>query len=302
MENYLVGEETNRKEIQPEEDFVVAAWHLGREGNDTQPVSCSEFNQRTRSKLIWNTNDGEILYRMVVSELSINDLLKKYEVSPQVKELFEAKNPYIGDAPANGKLLELLNVGGLGEFTMELQTSEEPYILMLHFENEPADQAVFNRRMEEHAVVLLALIENAGEIQWTYPVGTGDSATEFRWKYDRTEAEERMRIDNIKEYGQTITLLKALLDKQKEPYARYERIDISGGNYYAPDGMKYKYAMYLQGMMPNAQFGTAYNVLSNDENLSFDEVARSLYSSTFAGERDFYVVKEINKYESELEN
>ena len=48
-------------------------------------------------------------------------------VSRQANELYKAKNPYIGDASANGRLAGLVGISrSLGNFKNELQTSKEP--------------------------------------------------------------------------------------------------------------------------------------------------------------------------------
>lgn len=292
VDSYLLDDETKHREFQPEEDFVLTAWHLGYTGHQPQEFPCSEFDQRTRSKLVWNANSGEVLYRIVVSELEVGALRGKYEVPYSVRELYEARNPYIGDASANGKLLELLNVGGLGAYTTELQTNEEPYILTVHFIDQPKDQAVFNRTMKQKAVMLLALIENAGEVRWTYPVAKGQGETTYRWKLDRQEAEANLGIDSIKEYGETTETLEKLQDISLSSGERYEGITTSGGKYIAPDGRRYQYAKYLFGMLPNAEFASSYYVLTNDEDLTFDDVAWSMLSSTMEDKLDFYWVHE----------
>lgn len=45
------------------------------------------------------------------------------------------------------------------------------------------------------------------------------------------------------------------------------------------DGVTYKYRLELRGTMPNAAGESCFVVLTNDKDISFDEVAKSLYSS-----------------------
>lgn len=292
-DTYLVGGEVEKKEFKPEEDFVVAAWHLGRTGDTTQAFPCSDFDQRTRSKVVWNANPGEALYRLVVSEMDVWKLREKYEAAPYIREIYASKNSYVGDASADGKLLELLNVGSLGEYTMELQTSEEPYVLTVNFKEEPRDQTVLNWKMKQKAPMLLALIENVGEIHWTYPVAGGDGKeTKYRWRMDCAEAEQKLGIDGLKKYTKTLDSLETLQDICARYRDQYEDIQISSDKYVAPDGRKYKYAKYLYGMLPNASFASSYHVLTNDEELTFDDVAWSMLSSTMEDKKDFYWIHE----------
>ena len=51
------------------------------------------------------------------------------------------------------------------------------------------------------------------------------------------------------------------------------------GKYILENGKEYQYKLFLEGKMPNATYGSSFTVLSNNDSLTFDEVARSLYSS-----------------------
>lgn len=90
---------------------------------------------------------------------------------------WETRTPYVGDAPALGKIANALGVGELcGSFTNELQTDAEPYGWTLHFTS-PCDERqaeALNRQMNQMAVKMLALVENLGQVSWTYsdPEGT----------------------------------------------------------------------------------------------------------------------------------
>jgi len=50
-------------------------------------------------------------------------------------------------------------------------------------------------------------------------------------------------------------------------------------SYTAPDGNEYKYKLELTGTLPNASKESKYIILTNDKTLSFDKVAKSMYSS-----------------------
>lgn len=114
-------------------------------------------------------------------EPSVADQAGELGVSEAAVALFADANPYIGDASANGRLLGTIHTyfGGLSdEFTTELQTSEEPYVMTLHFAKKPTDEEALWR----DAVLFLALTENCGEVRWDYETGEIGTRVEQRTK------------------------------------------------------------------------------------------------------------------------
>lgn len=154
------------------------------------------------ARIVWNgkVEKGE--------PASLGTVFAIYSLPPLYsKELYQAKNKYIGDASADGRLFGLLsdcfNIGE--ERTTELQTSEEPYTYIIHFKSEPD-----NRRMYQAAGCLLALIENCGEVRWDYP-SDGDGVKESE-SLTAESAEELLGIEHIAEYGESEESLSQLLD------------------------------------------------------------------------------------------
>lgn len=152
-------------------------------------------------RIVWNgkVEKGE--------PASLETVFAIYNLPPLYsKELFQAKNKYIGDASADGRLFGLLsdcfNIGE--ERTTELQTSEEPYTYIIHFKSEPD-----TRRMYQAAGCLLALIENCGEVRWDYPSGDGVKESE---SLTAESAEALLGIEHIEEYGESEESLSQLLD------------------------------------------------------------------------------------------
>lgn len=85
------------------------------------------------------------------------------------ERLFELKNAYVGDVSANGRIASALGIAAnLGGFTNELQTAVEPYGWKFIFEEEPEGE--FDK-MSDYAVVLMALIDNLGYVEWDYSGG-----------------------------------------------------------------------------------------------------------------------------------
>ena len=102
-------------------------------------------------------------------------------ITKKAKELYAARNPYIGDISADLRLANLLGIGeAIGSYTNKLNTQESegfeyPYSWELIFDRPWTDgyDKIYNRKMRSYAYVLLALIDNCGEIKWTYQTEDG---------------------------------------------------------------------------------------------------------------------------------
>lgn len=132
-------------------------------------------------------------------------------IDKQTKQLFDAKNPYIGDMSANGRIATILGIAEkLGNYKNSLQTTEEPYGWTFEFEDEweAADEEWKNLKMYNYACILLALIDNCGEIHWTYEIA-GETYT---MSVDVSAAEEFLQ-EPVKSYGETMESLQELLWK-----------------------------------------------------------------------------------------
>ncbi|MCR8656598.1 hypothetical protein [Paenibacillus endoradicis] len=55
--------------------------------------------------------------------------------------------------------------------------------------------------------------------------------------------------------------------------------NIKNNSYTDPDGNEYKYKLELTGTLPNASKESKYIILTNDNTLTYDKVAKSIYSS-----------------------
>lgn len=143
-------------------------------------------------------------------------------ISRLANELYDAKNPYIGDMPANNALAELLSISSrLGSYTNELQTAQAPYSWELKFgdswKRRIADNSYayessldpfekLNDKMRSYACVLLALIDNCGEIKWSYTDNKGDTICE---SLDLDTANEFLEI---KDFGRSALDVQKLLE------------------------------------------------------------------------------------------
>lgn len=145
------------------------------------------------------------------------------------KDLLDARNPYIGDASADGRLISLAwDYYGLEPgWSMELQTTFLPYGMTLHLDQEPD-----NITMQKAAGLLLGLIDNCYSVSWDYP---RDGQGNREYFYMPISAFSRYEgIPFTQEYTQaeeqpekTEELLKILekVDQPLEPRTRAERLE-----------------------------------------------------------------------------
>lgn len=131
-------------------------------------------------------------------------------ISKLAYQLYQDRNPYIGNMSANSRLAGHLDwAEHLGAATNELKTSQQPYRWTFNFvEAVPAaGEERFLVTLENYACVLLALVDNCDEIGWCYQV-TGEERTGY---IDAAAASARLGQD-IKAYGQSPEQVQQLLD------------------------------------------------------------------------------------------
>ena len=100
-------------------------------------------------------------------------------ISQRTMDLLEAKTPYCGDAPALGRIAELLQISQeLGPYTTSLHTSSQPYAWALEF-RDTLDTKDW-RRLRYCAYQMLALVGNLDQIDYSYRPegGRGRTAAE----------------------------------------------------------------------------------------------------------------------------
>lgn len=155
-----------------------------------------------------------VQYRLVISNLGDDS----FALRDDAQALFDLRTDYTGDAPAAGRLLEALDVGSLGAYTMELFTSAAPYTLQVNFRDEPADidptSPAIDGPMTWKAEVLLALIGNLEQVNWSYPTREDGQETLLTMYYPQSQADAHARAlgyDGVKDLGRTAAGIRALL-------------------------------------------------------------------------------------------
>ena len=147
-------------------------------------------------------------------------------VSDAATLLYSVKNPYVGDISADGKVLraiEEVRPGSVYAGKTELQTSEEPYEYHFLLEQNKetlkvktgTEESKLNQEMSRTAVLMLALIDNLGEVQWNYAV-IAEDGTENDVLYtsyvDIDMVQQWLGVDNIKAYAESPEKMQELLD------------------------------------------------------------------------------------------
>lgn len=181
------------------QDIVLAACNFDI-GDGVTGYSCELYQDETMKSGCISVNDGVLLVHIVFGAGNLYELQNEYQYQTPVRELFEAKNPYIGDHVADGAVLRTLMIPSIGDFGMELQTSEEPYGMILHFEETPINEIEFHEKMLKRAALFLTVTENAGYFEWTYPSSDG---TIKRQKYSVEDIEQILEISELKAYAST---------------------------------------------------------------------------------------------------
>lgn len=132
-------------------------------------------------------------------------------IAPLTSGLYAVYNPYIGNMPSNGKIVNALNMTAYtGGFTNKLQTSEEPYSWKMIFQNDfsVSRQEALEERLKLYAYIYLAEVGNLNEVIYDYHVD-GEPKT---LSVTSSEASEYAGED-IKSVGTDINRLEMLVRK-----------------------------------------------------------------------------------------
>lgn len=88
-------------------------------------------------------------------------------ITQKTLDLLDAKTPYCGDAPALGRILDLLQIRDVfGPCSTSLHTSNEPYIWTLEFQEELTGKDW--KSLRAYLYQMLALVENLDEAAYIY--------------------------------------------------------------------------------------------------------------------------------------
>ena len=84
-------------------------------------------------------------------------------------DLYQLRTPYVGNNVAVANVVGSFQLNEvLGPYTIELQTSQEPYGVILHLDQDLTSETA-RRYLREMSFLILALIANAGSVSYTTP-------------------------------------------------------------------------------------------------------------------------------------
>lgn len=133
-------------------------------------------------------------------------------IGKMANDLYAARNPYVGDVPADGRLVQALGMTGtLGHATTELQTSSEPYGWIFHFTDSVKNSVRFEEQMKNYACVLLAMTDNLSQVGWTYTVELEAGAAERASGITKEECDAYVGSP-VKDFAQSPEKVQELLD------------------------------------------------------------------------------------------
>ncbi len=90
----------------------------------------------------------------------------------------KARTPYVGDAPALGRVAEAVGLDGQNwNYITELQTGERPYRWTIKFQNHWGDTSAGKWMRYYYGPQMLALVDNLDEVGWTYTTATSSGKT-----------------------------------------------------------------------------------------------------------------------------
>ena len=126
------------------------------------------------SFLLWHTTvDGDCRQRRLNFRdqgiVSWQADAAAYLSAGRADDLYQLRTPYVGNNVAVANVVGSFQLDEvLGPYTIELQTSQEPYGIILHLEQDLTSETA-RRYLEEMSSLILALIDNAGYVAYTTP-------------------------------------------------------------------------------------------------------------------------------------
>lgn len=115
-------------------------------------------------------------------------------ISPQMDRVYQAKMPYVGNAPAVGQVVRAAGFGLWGSYTMELQTSAQPYRLTLRYSCSftPEGMEGSTKNLFQDMTAVLVAIGNLDEIECAFQGEDGQP-----WSYVLTVEELNQALPQI---------------------------------------------------------------------------------------------------------
>ena len=129
-------------------------------------------------------------------------------ISDETLAVYHTAHPYVGNHVKNGETLSALKVSDLfGAYTMQLQTSQEPYGMTIILEKpiEKQKEAYLKNYMGFAAYNCMAVIDNLSDVTVQYE--TEEGRQEITWNL---ETAQQLLGHSVKEYRKSKSLLELL--------------------------------------------------------------------------------------------
>ena len=174
-----------------------------------------QLRNESGSFSLWrNTIDGDCHRRtLTFQDQRIETWLADaaaYVSAGRADDLYQLRTPYVGNNVAVANVVGSFQLNEvLGPYTIELQTSQEPYGILLHLEQD-LSSGITERYLKEVSSLILALIDNAGYVAYTTPSEPTPQDTGAITK----EANPKMNQPDL----ETFRLLYATHFTRMEPY------------------------------------------------------------------------------------
>ena len=133
-----------------------------------------QLRNESGSFSLWrNTIDGDCHRRtLTFQDQRIETWLADaaaYVSVERADDLYQLRTPYVGNNVAVANVVGSFQLNEvLGPYTIELQTSQEPYGVILHLDQDLTSETA-RRYLREMSFLILALIDNAGSVSYTTP-------------------------------------------------------------------------------------------------------------------------------------
>ncbi len=133
-------------------------------------------------------------------------------ISRTAAELYNARNPYVGDMAANARVAQALGITRyFGPYTSQLQTGTQPYSWELHLQDPPARVFQNDEQIVARAIALLAAVDNLDEVTLVCPYS--DEKNSVHWLTVNVEGACAMTGMDIKAQMDTPAGVEELLTK-----------------------------------------------------------------------------------------
>ncbi len=131
-------------------------------------------------------------------------------ISRTAAELYNARNPYVGDMSANNRVAAALGIPRYyGAYTNQLQTAEQPYSWELHLQEAPGGVFQAQEQILARCTAILAAVDNLDSITFVCP--RSDENSSVVWITLDTEGAKRLVGMDIKAQMETPAGVEDLL-------------------------------------------------------------------------------------------